>query len=33
MQKTSLCPLGVVAVKPFKTLLEKIIYKENENKN
>lgn len=33
MQKTSLCPLGCVAVNPFKTMLEKIIMINNENNN
>ncbi len=33
MEKTSLCPLGKVAVSPFFTLLEKIILKDNESNN
>lgn len=33
MQKTPLCPLGCVAVNPFKTMLEKIIMIKDENNN
>ncbi len=33
MEKTSLCPLGRVAVSPFSTLLEKIVFDENEGNN
>ncbi len=33
MEKTPLCPLGCVAVNPFKTLLEKIINQKDENNN
>ncbi len=33
MEKTSLCPLGKVAVNPFKSLLDKIIFSENGSNN
>ena len=33
MEKTSLCPLGKVAVKPFKSLLDKIIFSEDGSHN